>query len=399
MTQNSLNFGPRNQEIRRISGPGNHEISSESKDFLGIKKIELLHLKIPFKIPFRHFLAARDFNDTLVAKVTLDNGTIGYGEGVPRKYLTQETIATDLRNAKILKQLINKELAIDTLEDFVTRYARHKKYNALLSAAELGILDALYRTKKQAISRLIGKVKHTTIYYSGIISSDSLLKVVALAYEFRRRKVKQVKIKVGTQHDEKRVKLVRKILGERIDLRVDANCAWTAKQAVEHIRKLAKYNISAVEQPVKASDLKGLKLMRQHIDIPIIVDESLINMQDAEKLLECADIYNIRISKCGGLLNSLAIYNFAKKHKKRVMLGCQVGETGILTAAGRALASCLDLKYAEGSYNRFLLKRDIVKENLTVREDFSAPSLRGNGLGVEINQRILNSYVKRRIIF
>jgi len=360
-----------------------------------IEKIELIWVRLPFKISFKHFLARRNFSDNLIVKTTLGSGITGYGEGIPRKYLTGETIKTTFKNKFLLKKLIKREIDLDGIKNFTLHYSRFKKYNSLLCAAELSILDAYCKSRNIPVSKLIGKIKNKQISYSGIISADNFAKVAAIANEYKKRKVSQIKVKVGTNNDEKRIGLIRKILPDA-DIRIDANCAWSAKEAVAKINKLLKYDISAVEQPVKVNDFKGLGYIKKNTDVPIIADESLINLQDAEKLLECADIFNIRISKCGGIFNSIKIYNYAKKHKKESVLGCQVGESGILSAAGRALASCLDFKYAEGSYNKYLLKKDITNEDLSVSKNFSAKSIYGSGIGVSINQEILDGFLFRK---
>ena len=78
-------------------------------------------------------------------------------------------------------------------------------------------------------------------------------------------------------------------------------------------------------------------------------------------------------------------------------LGCQVGESGVLSAAGRHFASCVDgVRYLEGSYARFLLLEDVIEEDVSFGYGGSARSLTGAGLGVTVNERVLNKYVTDR---
>ena len=105
-------------------------------------------------------------------------------------------------------------------------------------------------------------------------------------------------------------------------------------------------------------------------------------------------MFNIRISKCGGLIDSLKIAEFAAESGVSYQLGCQVGETGILSAAGRHFASCVDgVKYLEGSYAKFLLVEDIVREDISFGYGGFAGPITGTGLGVTVDEKVLRKYV------
>ena len=109
-------------------------------------------------------------------------------------------------------------------------------------------------------------------------------------------------------------------------------------------------------------------------------------------------MFNIRLSKCGGLLASLEIAELARQSGISYQLGCQVGETGILSAAGRHFASCVDdVKYLEGSYAKFLLAEDIVAEDISLGYGGFVRPLTGTGLGVTVNEKVLDKYVADRI--
>ncbi len=160
---------------------------------------------------------------------------------------------------------------------------------------------------------------------------------------------------------------------------------------------MEKYDIKAVEQPVAKENLDGLKAVSVHSKIPIIADESVCSLNDAERLLamRACHVFNVRISKCGGFLGSLAIMGLARKSGLRCQIGCQVGETGILSAAGRHLAGWFDdILYLEGSFGTWALREDIVDEDIRFGRGGQAPAMIGNGLGVNVRQEKLRKYVK-----
>ena len=113
-----------------------------------------------------------------------------------------------------------------------------------------------------------------------------------------------------------------------------------------------------------------------------------LRLPDAEAAVArgTADIFNVRISKCGGILASLRIIALARRSGLGVQLGCHPGETALLSAAGRHLASRVaDLRYVEGSYDRHILGANLTRQDLTFRYGGWANPLDGPGLGVEVD--------------
>ena len=99
---------------------------------------------------------------------------------------------------------------------------------------------------------------------------------------------------------------------------------------------------------------------------------------------------NVRLSKCGGFRNSFKIIDFARQQGIQFQIGCHLGESGILSAAGRILCLlCRDALYCDGSYDEFLLKENITDENISFGPGGKATMLNGSGLGVEVNRQSL----------
>ncbi len=164
--------------------------------------------------------------------------------------------------------------------------------------------------------------------------------------------------------------MIRRWLGSKIDLRIDANEAWRPAEVAERIRELEPFGITSVEQPVKHEDVACLAEVRKQVKTPIMLDESLCGEVDAERAVQhgWCDLFNLRLSKCGGFIPSLRLAQFAKRHGLGYQLGCQVGETAILSAAGRHFATSVnDLRYLEGSYDRHLVWERLSQEDITFR--------------------------------
>jgi muconate cycloisomerase len=204
-------------------------------------------------------------------------------------------------------------------------------------------------------------------------------------YRFR-----QLKVKVGIagHNDAQRLRRIRRCAGRNMDLRVDANEAWPAAEAAARVRELEPFGITSVEQPVAHADIGCLANVRKEIHTPIMFDESLCSRYDAEQAVEHhhCDLFNLRLSKCGGFIPTLRLAQFARQHGLGYQLGCQIGETAILSAAGRHFAaSVAGLRYLEGSYDRHLVREALGKTDLTFGLGGNAPALTGTGLGVSLD--------------
>ena len=360
-----------------------------------IKEVRISHVDLLLKKPFKHALALRSQSDSIFVKLSLEDGTVGYGESLPREYVTGETsrsVIDDIKNIAQHRLLLYAPGNYESLSSFIESLPLRGAARCVL---DLALLDTYGRHFNTPVSSIIRGIANDSFSYSGVIQAGSLWETAKSALMFKIFGFSFVKVKVGVGDDIARLKVARGILGQGVDMRVDANCAWSADEAIERIKELYKFNISAVEQPVGADDYGGLKKVTEAVSTVIIADESLRTLEDARRLagLKACGMFNIRISKCGGLLSALKIAEFALQNNIGIQLGCQVGESGLLSAAGWHFASAHDISFCEGSYGRHLLKEDITEEDMTIQPGGVIRPVSGPGLGINVSERILNKYV------
>jgi muconate cycloisomerase len=211
---------------------------------------------------------------------------------------------------------------------------------------------------------------------------------------------RHVKIKVASGEDAERVAAVRSILGPSASIRLDANGAFKPADALRFLESVAGCGIDCIEQPIPRGSAAELAALRAASPVPVMADESIVTVQDAEELIAASavDSFNLRISKCGGIGGTLAISAQAASAGVGVQLGCHVGETAVLSAAGRCLAAFLaDLRFVEGSYGTHLLKEDIANEDIAFGPGGEAPLLAGAGLGINVRDDLLDKHAALRI--
>lgn len=384
-----------------------------------MKVVELTayHVRIPLRKVIRHASHTRSSTDNVIVRCVLEDGTEGFGEGVPREYVTGETIDSALA---LLRQ---SDLAaqLEPCRDFGSAVAlaervqmasipgdeRGCRGNAARCAVELALLDAYGRKYREPLSQvsklLAGDLHHPRewVRYSGAITSARGFKLRWSTLRLRVYNFRQIKVKVGIPgHDDvKRLRTIRRRVGRKMDLRIDANEAWPAAEAAARIQELLPFRITSVEQPVAHAEVHTLADLRRQVKVPIMLDESLCSRYDAEQAIErqTCDLFNIRLSKCGGFIPSLRLAQLARRHGLGYQLGCQVGETVLLSAAGRHFASSIaNLRYVEGSYDRHLVREPLGLSDITFGWGGWARTLPGPGLGVELDPAALQRVTVRK---
>ena len=368
-------------------------------------------VELPFRFRFGHALASRSSSVNLVVVVQLADGSVGYGEGVPRDYVTGETpdgvlarVTEEYGPALLERELPVRNIAggLRALRDEI--HADRPAPGAAWCAVETALLDAIGRATGRSAADLLGGAVRTSVRYSGVAPFASGPTLAALLLFFRLYGFRDVKLKLGrgAAQDVAAVRLARQILGPDVELRADANCAWSADMALAMAERLRSFGIASYEQPVGARDLPGLARLTAELPEDVVVDESLCSPADARRLIaaKACSVLNVRVSKCGGPLAALELVELAHRAGLVCQLGAQVGESGILTAAGRVVATVAEpgFRHHEGADNRFLLRRDLTVEDLTVRPGGRGDALTAPGLGVRVRRDALHHLSRRQTV-
>jgi muconate cycloisomerase len=367
-----------------------------------IAHIDVLTAELPFRFAFGHALAERRSSTNVIVRVRLDDGTIGYGEGIPRRYVTGETVdgAVEAIATRLAPPLVGRELgSADDVSAALEELAEACTPTDLAArcAVELAVLDADGKRRGVSVQRRLGPRRAATVVYDAVVPFGGKRVVAGLAVLTRALGLRHVKVKVGADlsTDLEALRLLRRLLGPKAELRVDANCAWkSADEALAAIERMREFGIVAVEQPLPADDLDGLRAVTAATPEAIVVDESLRTVDEALELAEmrACDAFNIRVSKCGGLVSSMRIAAIAAEHGIQTIVGAQVGESGLLSATGRHLAAAIAPRYVEGSAGRLLLKEDLTVDRVAPGWAGRARPFEGPGLGVHMNAESLRRH-------
>jgi L-alanine-DL-glutamate epimerase-like enolase superfamily enzyme len=361
-----------------------------------ITAVRAIPVRVPKVRPFRSALGVNQEASAGIVLIDTDEGIQGLGEIVLIWHGNGAPLC-DLVNSLLAEHLVGADpLAIAALHD---RMGRVLQFGQHTLTARAGIDMALYDIAGKALGtpvyNLLGGRYRDRIELSMSVHMDEVPVMVDHARAYAERGFRTVKVKVGIDpvHDLAVVGAIREALPD-IGIRVDANMGWAhPKEALRLIRRLSAFEILSVEQPLPPRDLEGLAYLREHSEVPIMVDESVWGPADAWDVIRhrAADIINVYVSEAGGLYPAARILHAAEMAG---ILGCigSMPEFGIGTAAQAHLAAAVPNVRHPSDVAGFLYQGDdLILEELAIRDGFFHISDRP-GLGVTLDVEALNRY-------
>lgn len=190
-----------------------------------------------------------------------------------------------------------------------------------VSAVDTALWDLKAKILDVSLAGLLGMVRDTfPVYGSGGFTSYSVEKLQQQLGSWAESGIKQVKMKVGRQpeKDVARVKAAKEAIGPGTGLFVDANGAYSAKQAIEKAFQFAEYGVTWFEEPVSSDDLQGLHLIRKRAPagMNITAGEYGYNLSYFEKMLDAGavDILQADATRCGGITGFLKAGYICEAH-------------------------------------------------------------------------------------
>ena len=380
-----------------------------------VTELQLFAVDLPFKVAFRHAAASRTTSESLFLRVGLDGGAQGWGESLPRAYVSGERRegAFALLRDSILPALLGRTFqSLSEVDSFLEKCDGQAPSEWVLPevpqtsawcSVDLALLDAFGRAFGEPAS-LGGQPSAADALrryrYSGVVSAARGWPYAVSLLKMRAFRFPHVKLKVEQDGAEQAARTARRLLGRRVDLRVDANMAWDVEQALKVIQQLRTVGIESFEQPLRAGDLAGLARLVAESSAGIVVDEGLTNRESLQTLIShraCTGA-NVRISKCGGLVGAYARCREALDAQLMLQVGCQVGESSLLSAAHLTLLQALapltpGVRYAEGCFGRHLLREDPVSPPVQFGYGGRPPRRPpGAGLGVQVDRVMLERW-------
>ena len=305
-------------------------------------RIEADVLTIKTKYPFKIARGSRDTYRTVLVKVIDHDGLEGWGEATPQMFYG-ETVETALA-------------ALDAYASVMPTDAFHLEDAERALEAQLIGNNSVRAALSTALHDLVGKRLGVPVWKLwGLDAAKAPMSTFTIGIdtaEMIKKKVREaeqypiLKIKLGLNNDMEILQAIRDVTDR--ELRVDANCGWTRKQAIRMLPVLEEFGVTVLEQPLQREDIDGLAAVARASRIPLIVDESCLTAADIPRLVGLVDGINIKLAKTGSLREALRMIAIARAHHMMVMVGCML-ETSIAITAAAQFTPLVDIADLDGA--------------------------------------------------
>ncbi|WP_394741155.1 dipeptide epimerase [Natronococcus roseus] len=308
---------------------------------------------LPLEFPFGISRGTATEAEVVTVRIEDADGTVGVGGAGPSPHYgeTPDTVAAVLPELLAVVEDVGDPHALERIERRMRETVNRNP--AARCAVSVALHDLAAKRLGEPLYRYWGLDPDRTLetsYTIGLDDPETMREKTETALE---RGHGRLKVKLGTDRDVEIVRTIRSVAPD-VDLFVDANEAWTPREAVSKIDRLAEFDLEFVEQPVAAEDPEGLRFVYERSSLPIAADESCLTVEDVPQIADRCDIANLKLMKCGGLREAKRMIHTARAHGLEVMCGCMT-ESNASIAAACHLAPLLDYADLDGS---LLLEED-----------------------------------------
>lgn len=350
-----------------------------------IVRVELHRVRLPLVRPFRTSSAYRTHIEHVLVRLIDADGAEGWGEiatAVDPFYNAETTdtawhIAHDFLGPMVLDQ------SFDTPDDFSLLYAKVKGNRFAKAGMEMAVWDLIGRKDGRSLADMLGASRsQVEVGVSLGIESDLGL-LIDQVTKFVSEGYRRVKLKIAPGWDIEPVRTVRERWPDLL-LQADANSAYSLADA-NHLARLDEFGLLLIEQPLADDDIVDHATLQTRLRTPVCLDESLHHVDDVRKALDlnACRIVNIKVSRVGGLVESLKIHDFCRSRGVPVWCG-GMHEFGLGRAANLAIAALPGFELpGDTSGSDKYWKQDIIDPPIVVTDGLATVPTRP-GLGVNL---------------
>lgn len=302
-----------------------------------ITHIEAWSVTMPLSEPYTIAYETVTSTTNVFLSLHTSKHIVGYGCAAPDKAVTAETAGTALTavHSIAIPQLRGKD-PLRLIKRMESLKESLKAYPSVLAAIDMALYDILGKTAGLPLWKILGGYRDRikTSVTIGILPLEESLQLV-------KERVAQgftcLKIKGGLNvHDDiEKVLKIRETVGRAIELRFDANQGYSVEESVQLVTETKSASLELLEQPTPKGKPDLLGRVTSEVSIPVMADESLMNLRDAFRLArrELVDMVNIKLMKVGGIAEALQVNAVARAAGLEVMVGC-FDESSLAIAAG-----------------------------------------------------------------
>lgn len=362
---------------------------------MNIASVQIWPIEIPLARPYHlsAVLGTLTHSRAVIIRVTLKNGITGWGECDPHAEFDGYTLE------KACQEISDRTPGLigQSVEDWVENMRGNAYHGTPAAAIDVACHDALGKARGVPVWQLLGERAHDSVDVLWPTSSGTADEDLVIIDERHAQGFRTYMLKMGSRPIEDEITRTREVLEaipKGAQIMVDANQGWNREQAMIYVEGCNDMPVVLVEQPLRAEDLEGLAALRQNTRLPISVDEALLTPAMAEDIIagDAADVFSIKISKHGGLANSVKIAKTVQNAGKRVLMNSMI-ELGITQAASLHLGVTLPhlMPCGHAYMSTLRMADDVTDFSDWVKNGRVSPPDRP-GLGVEVSIEKIKQY-------
>lgn len=365
-----------------------------------ISHIEIRHVRMELKSPFRTSFGVEQNRDCLVIRVE-GGGLEGWGECVAgdRPGYSYETVGTAWHVLEDFLIPAIKRQEPPSIEDLIAGFSNVKGHPQAKASLEMAYWDFLGKRQGRSLRAMLGGEKARIPVGVSIGIQEDAGAMLERVAEYLEQGYARIKLKIEPGNDIDIVEAVRHAF-PIIALQVDANAAYDVAD-YEHLRRLDPYALELIEQPFAEDDLIDHAGLQKDLITPICLDESILSRRHARQALQidACRVVNIKPARVGGLTEAVAIHDLCYAQGFPVWCGGML-ETGIGRASNLAIASLPGfILHSDISASERYYHQDIALPLFTLNDDSTIDVPDAPGLGVEVDLTSLDRFTLRRQVF
>lgn len=361
-----------------------------------IREVRTAVVEMPFRKTWQISLYAARTRPHLLVRVETEEGITGFGEASPSLAFMGETAYTGREVIeRNLKSILEGVSVLDICEIHSRMDRAAAGCHGAKTALDLAAHDAAGKLLQIPVCSLLGGKLRPSVKQAWVLGIQSVEEGLAEGRIMLERGYGTLKVKVGTDTSREALLLekLREELGFGFRLRIDANQAFTAWEALSFYETVNHLKLEYVEQPVRSWDLAGLRHVRDRIDVPVMADESCCSIHDAMRIVDmgAADMLNIKVAKVGGLHRAVQVAAIAEAAGLTAVAGSNI-EAGLGSMANvHFAASQACMVHDNDQIAVPLYEEDLLDPPLEVAGG-EVPLDESPGLGVALSGRYMDIF-------
>ena len=362
-----------------------------------IDRIEIYQSAIKLNAPFITSLGAHGSAENIIVIIKTNSAIAGFGECSPFKTINGEGMQTCFIVGQYIAKVLLRKNPLDIQACAALMDNLIFGNSSIKSAFDVALHDIASQHAQKPLYKFMGGRNNKTLFTDYTVSISDPQKMADDAVKILSAGFPVIKVKLGetNEKDFERIKQIRKAVGNKIPIRIDANQGWNVQSAIKILKAIEKFNIQFCEEPIPRWNFMELSKVKMKSPVPVMADESCCDHHDAKRLIDlgACDMFNIKLGKSSGIFNAQKIIKLAEKAKVKMQIGGFLESRLGFTAAAHLALTSKNILYCDFD-TPLMFKEDHVIDGISYLKNGIIKVPEKIGLGATVDEKYLKRLKK-----